>query len=139
MLAQVTILGGPKRDVLLVPSEAVIRTGTRDVVIVSEGAGTFRSVPVRVGLEGSGKTEVLEGVEAGQQVVVSGQFLLDSEASLRTGLPRLEGSAPQDAHAGHAPPKADAPAARPPAAEDPHAQHRTPAPTSEHAGHASEN
>jgi Cu(I)/Ag(I) efflux system membrane fusion protein len=101
MLAEVTIFGGPKREVLLVPSEAVIRTGTRDVVIVADGAGAFRSVPVRVGLEGNGKTEVLEGLDPGQQVVVSGQFLLDSEANLRTGLPRLEGPGPTPDHTGH--------------------------------------
>jgi Cu(I)/Ag(I) efflux system membrane fusion protein len=131
MLAEVTIFGGPKREVLLVPSEAVIRTGSRDVVIVADGAGAFRSVPVRVGLEGNGKTEVLEGLAAGQEVVVSGQFLLDSEASLRTGLPRLEGPVRSNDHTGHAasatsgvtPPSQDTTQAPPPA-HDAHAGHQ---------------
>jgi hypothetical protein len=66
--------------------------------------------------------------------VVSGQFLLDSEASLRTGLPRLEGSAPADEHAGHA-----SSGAKEPGANDPHAEHRAPAPERERAEHAGHN
>jgi Cu(I)/Ag(I) efflux system membrane fusion protein len=125
MLAEVTIFGRPKREVLLVPSEAVIRTGRRNVVIVSDAPGKFRAVPVEVGMEGSGKTEVVGGLEAGEQVVVSGQFLLDSEANLRTGLSRLEGPAPKDEHAGH----------EPTAAKDEHAGQRAAAPKDEHAEH----
>jgi Cu(I)/Ag(I) efflux system membrane fusion protein len=125
MLAEVTIFGGPKREVVLVPTEAVIRTGTRSLVIVSDGPGKFRAVPVELGMEGSGKTEVVSGLQAGEQVVVSGQFLLDSEANLRAGLSRLEGSAPRNEHAGH---EASAP-------KDEHTGHQAPAPQDEHAGH----
>jgi Cu(I)/Ag(I) efflux system membrane fusion protein len=125
MLAEVTIFGGPKRQVLLVPTEAVIRTGTRSLVIVSDGPGKFRAVPVKLGMEGSGKTEVVSGLEAGEQVVVSGQFLLDSEANLRAGLSRLEGSTPKDEHAGH----------KGSAEDDEHAGHQAAAPQDEHAAH----
>jgi Cu(I)/Ag(I) efflux system membrane fusion protein len=90
MYADVTISGDVHDDVLLVPSEAVIRTGTRDVVIVDEGAGRFRPVAVRVGPESAHDTVILAGLEAGQRVVTSGQFLIDSEANVRGVYRRLE-------------------------------------------------
>jgi Cu(I)/Ag(I) efflux system membrane fusion protein len=96
------------RTVLLVPSEAVIRTGQRDVVVVAEAEGRFRPVEVKVGAEAGGETEIVSGLKGGERVVASGQFLIDSEASLRSTLKRLEGSpdgstaagAPAAAHAG---------------------------------------
>jgi Cu(I)/Ag(I) efflux system membrane fusion protein len=81
--------GGP-REVLLVPSEAVIETGTRRVVILAEAEGLFRPVNVEIGAEGDGQTEIRSGLTAGQTVVVSGQFLLDSEASLKASAERLQ-------------------------------------------------
>ena len=80
---------------VLVPSEAVIDTGTRQVVIVSEGKGRFRAQQVRIGREADGRAEVLEGVAEGEPVVLSGQFLIDSEASLVGALARL-GAADDD-------------------------------------------
>ena len=65
------------------PSEAVIQTGRRSVVIVAHGEGSFAPVDVEIGVEADGQTEIRKGLEAGQKVVVSGQFLIDSEASLR--------------------------------------------------------
>ena len=82
MFAQVHI-AGDTQDFLAVPSEAVIRTGKRAVVFVSENAGRFRPVQVEVGQEVDGKLVVLRGIEEGQQVALSGQFLIDSEASMR--------------------------------------------------------
>jgi Cu(I)/Ag(I) efflux system membrane fusion protein len=79
------------RQGLLVPSEAVIRTGERAVVILAEAEGRFRAVDVRVGMESGSEAEIHEGLEPGDRVVVSGQFLIDSEASLRSTLARLEG------------------------------------------------
>jgi hypothetical protein len=73
----------PEKQSLLVPSEAVIRTGTRNVVIVSEGGGHFHPQEVQVGRESGDQTEILAGVSAGERVVTSGQFLIDSEASLK--------------------------------------------------------
>jgi len=75
-------LGGEAGSGLLVPSEAVIRTGKRDLVMVAGPGGRYRPVEVRLGREGGGKTEILAGLAQGQKVVASGQFLLDSEASL---------------------------------------------------------
>jgi membrane fusion protein, copper/silver efflux system len=90
MFAQVTLYGGPQREVLLVPSEAVIRTGRRSVVIVDEGEGRYRPVTVRTGPERDGQTVLLDGLREGQRVVVSGQFLIDSEASLLGAYRRLD-------------------------------------------------
>ena len=84
MFAQVA-LGGTASTALLVPSEAVIRTGTRTLVMLATGNGRYQPAEVRAGRESGGQTEILEGLTAGEKVVASGQFLLDSEASL-TGI-----------------------------------------------------
>ncbi len=82
MTAQVRIGAGDAQSVLRVPSEALIRTGKRTLVMVAEKAGRYRPVEVRTGTESGEYTAITEGLQEGQQVVVSGQFLLDSEASL---------------------------------------------------------
>ena len=74
--------GGTRQPALLVPSEAVIRTGTRSLVMLAQPAGRYAPAEVRVGREGGGRTEILAGLSEGETVVASGQFLLDSEASL---------------------------------------------------------
>ena len=91
MVAGITISGGATRDVLTVPSEAVIYTGKRTVVIVADGKGKFRAEDVRTGMDSAGRTEVAGGLKPGEEVVTSGQFLIDSEASLNSALSRLEG------------------------------------------------
>ena len=71
---------------LLIPTEAVIQTGRRTVVMLAEQddkGGRFRPVEIEIGVESGGQTEVKRGLQAGQRVVVSSQFLIDSEASLR--------------------------------------------------------
>ncbi len=78
-------LGGEGGQALLVPSEAVIRTGTRTLVMLALADGRYRPAEVRTGREGGGKTEILAGLAVGERLVASGQFLLDSEASL-TGI-----------------------------------------------------
>lgn len=81
MFAQVS-LAPARREALLVPSEAVIRTGERTLVMLAQDRGRYRPAEVRIGREANGRTEVLAGLTPGEKVVVSGQFLLDSEASL---------------------------------------------------------
>ncbi len=81
--------GAAPREVLQVPAEALIRTGRRTVVMLAEGEGRYRPVDVDTGQEAAGMVEIRKGLQAGQQVVVSGQFLLDSEASLRSTGTRL--------------------------------------------------
>lgn len=75
-------LGGDAKPALLVPSEAVIRTGARSIVMLERDDGRYHPAEVVTGREGGGKTEILRGLAPGEKVVASGQFLLDSEASL---------------------------------------------------------
>jgi Cu(I)/Ag(I) efflux system membrane fusion protein len=73
----------------LVPDEALIETGDASRVIVADDSGHYRPVAVRTGMSSGGKTEILAGLKGGERVVVSGQFLIDSEASLSGALERL--------------------------------------------------
>ncbi|MDA8254297.1 MAG: efflux RND transporter periplasmic adaptor subunit [Betaproteobacteria bacterium] len=79
---------------LMVPTEAVIQTGKRTVVMLAEAGGKFRPVDVDIGIESAGQTEIKRGLEVGQKVVVSGQFLVDSEASLKATGTRMEDTSP---------------------------------------------
>jgi Cu(I)/Ag(I) efflux system membrane fusion protein len=97
MFATIDFAQAARRDVLLVPTEAVIQTGKRSVVIVAQGDGRFAPVDVEVGLDRDGRTEIRKGLVAGQKVVVSGQFLVDSEASLRAAATRMTEAAPPSA------------------------------------------
>jgi Cu(I)/Ag(I) efflux system membrane fusion protein len=89
MFAQLRLHAGDDTPRLWVPSEAIIRTGTRNLVIVAADDNRFEPTEVRIGPEAGGKTVILSGLKEGQKVVASGQFLIDSEASLRGVLTRL--------------------------------------------------
>ena len=93
MFANVTFKPVARTEILQVPSEAVITTGKRNVVIVALGEGKFAPTDVEIGMESNGQTEIRKGLAAGQQVVISGQFLIDSEASLK-GVASRMGTAP---------------------------------------------
>ncbi|MBM4017544.1 MAG: efflux RND transporter periplasmic adaptor subunit [Planctomycetes bacterium] len=136
MFAGVELARTLARDRTLVPREAVIDTGARQVALVSLGEGRFEPRQVRVGVEAEGgMLEIIEGLRPGEMVVVSGQFLLDSEARLREALAKMvkgEPAAGQKAGvpaagasepaAGQAPPPAapGGPAPPPPAAAPVH-------------------
>ncbi|MGS0742324.1 efflux RND transporter periplasmic adaptor subunit [Glaciimonas sp. GG7] len=83
MFATLNFSSAARNNLLLIPTEAVIQTGTRSVVMVAQGNGTFFPAEVEVGSEANGQSEIRNGLEVGQKVVVSGQFLIDSEASLK--------------------------------------------------------
>jgi Cu(I)/Ag(I) efflux system membrane fusion protein len=89
MFATIEFAPTHRRYSVLVPSEAVIRTGKRTVVILAQGDGRFAPVDVETGIESNGQAEIRKGVHAGDSVVVSGQFLVDSEASLRASTTRM--------------------------------------------------
>lgn len=93
MFAQIQLRAEADQSTLWVASEAVIHTGRRNVVIVSDGEGHFIPTEVQTGAEADGKTPILDGLTEGQKVVASGQFLIDSEASLSGVLARLAASA----------------------------------------------
>lgn len=78
-----------EQEQLVIPSEAIIMTGERNVVIVAREGGGFDVADVALGTEAEGKTAILSGLEEGQSIVSSGQFLIDSEASLKSTVSRL--------------------------------------------------
>lgn len=81
---------------LSVPTEALLRDSRGEHVIVALGDGRFAGRTVETGVAGGGRTEILTGLNAGESVVVSGQFMLDSEANLREGLAKLDSPPPDD-------------------------------------------
>lgn len=85
---------GQARATLLVPSEALVRTGKRTLVMVVE-EGAFRPVEVTVGREQNGQAEILAGLSQSQKIVLSGQFLIDSEANLKGVEARLSSAKEQ--------------------------------------------
>ena len=106
MFARVTLLADRTEPVVHVPREALIRGGSIDRVVLALGEGRFRSRAVSVGIESGDRVAILDGLSAGDRVVTSGQFLIDSESNIGTALGRME-----------------------PAAEEPmdHSQHQVPA------------
>lgn len=80
----------PRPDVLVVPREALIRTGTKSVVVTEVGDGHFRPVRVTVGVRSEHWAEILSGLHDGDRVVVSGQFLLDAESQFENVSARME-------------------------------------------------
>ena len=90
MLVEVTIHAADRENVLQIPREALLRTGKGSRVIVALGDGRFQPVTVVPGLESGEVVEVISGLEEGQQIVVSGQFLIDSESSLMADFQRME-------------------------------------------------
>jgi membrane fusion protein, copper/silver efflux system len=92
-------VAGPTASRLVVPAEAVIRTGTRAVVIVRKDSGAFEPRDVKLGADLGEQLEVVAGLTEGDQVVASGQFLVDSEARLRSVLGSLAAAQPASAPA----------------------------------------
>lgn len=95
MFASVAFAGS-NRAALLVPSQAVIRTGTRSLVMLALDGGRYQPAEVSTGAERQGQTEILAGLAEGEKVVASGQFLIDSEASL-SGVPARPLTTPKPA------------------------------------------
>jgi membrane fusion protein, copper/silver efflux system len=93
MLLRIQVTGASAERVV-VPAEAVIRTGTRAVVIVRKGSGAFEPREVQLGADMGEQIEVTQGVAEGEQVVASGQFLVDSEARLRSVLGNMDAATP---------------------------------------------
>ena len=89
MFVEAVIYGGPKRDVLVVPREALILTGEREMVVKVLGENRFQPVEVETGMWQGDSVEVLAGLEEGDEVVLSGQFLIDSESNLQASFQRL--------------------------------------------------
>lgn len=89
MFAQVVIDGLPKKNVIKIPQPALIVTGERESVITALGDGQFKPVDVKIGMRSQGEVEILSGLKKGDRIVLSGQFLIDSEANLQASFLRL--------------------------------------------------
>jgi membrane fusion protein, copper/silver efflux system len=89
MFVSMSIVGDKGQSQLVVPGEAVIETGERKVVVVANGDGTFDVASVQTGTEQDGFSTVISGLTEGQTTVLSGQFLIDSEASLKSTVDRM--------------------------------------------------
>lgn len=89
MYADVKLFAKPKKKTLAIPREALIRTGNNDRVIIDLGEGRFKPVTVKAGIETDSRVEILSGLKEGDTIVVSSQFLIDSESSLRASLMRM--------------------------------------------------
>lgn len=89
MYADIVVHASPHEDVVSVPRESLIRAGGMERVILSLGEGRFRPAQVVAGIESGGRVEIINGLKEGEMVVTSGQFLIDSEASLDASLLRM--------------------------------------------------
>jgi len=98
MFAEVTILGAAaSKSALFIPREALIRTGTRNVVVLALDSGRFQPVEVTPGVESDDWIEIRHGIKEGDIVVTSGQFLIDSEANIRASFSRMRSTEPDAA------------------------------------------
>jgi len=93
MFGRITIFGSETDPVVHVPREALIRGGAIDRVVVALGDGQFRAQPVDVGIESGDRVEIRSGLEAGELIVTSGQFLIDSESNIESALTRMDETA----------------------------------------------
>lgn len=106
MFAHVTLYGTETEPVVHVPREALIRGGSINRVVLALGDGRFRAKPVQVGIESGDRVAITRGLSAGDLVVTSAQFLIDSESNIDSALKRMDDDA--DVHSGHSMPSADA-------------------------------
>lgn len=91
MFATVTLDGQPTPPGPLVPTESIVRDGQHEMVILAEGNGRFRPVPIESGEASDGLTRVLEGLSGGESVVIRAQFLIDSETRLGSAMQAMAG------------------------------------------------
>ena len=89
MFANVSIFASKQPEAVVIPAEAVIRSGTRNQVFIARAPGKFEPVLVKLGLESEGQVIVFEGVQAGDKVVTSAQFMIDSESKLREATAKI--------------------------------------------------
>lgn len=88
-LMDIELYGGPKHNVVAIPLEAIIDDGKSKRVVVKTDSGGFKSVEITTGMQSDNIVEVGSGLSAGQTIVLSGQFLIDSESQIQSNLRRL--------------------------------------------------
>ena len=89
MFAEITIYASRQEQATVIPSEAVVRSGSEDLVFIVRERGQFEPRTVELGLQSDGRVIVLEGVQPGEEVVTSAQFLIDSESKLREATAKM--------------------------------------------------
>ncbi len=89
MFADVTIQSGEQVNALVVPSQAVLHTGNRDIVLVVRGAGKYLPREVNLGVDSEGLVQIISGLQEGEEIVTSAQFLIDSESKLREAASKM--------------------------------------------------
>ena len=89
MFADVTIEASPQQNVIAIPSEAIVRSGLREQVFIVRDPGRFEPREVTIGVSSEGWTEIRDGIDVGEEIVASAQFLIDSESSLREAAAKM--------------------------------------------------
>jgi RND family efflux transporter MFP subunit len=98
MYATVRIASPPSIDAVVVPDQAIIRSGERNIAVIALGGGYFEPRDVKLGVISDGFVQVLEGVQEGEKIVVSSQFLIDSESNLKAAISQMSGKEGLSAH-----------------------------------------
>lgn len=96
MYATVKIESPMVKEGIAVPDQAIIRSGERNVVVVALGGGYFDPREVKLGVTAEGYVQILEGIKEGEKIVVSSQFLIDSESNLKAAISQMTGHAGMD-------------------------------------------
>jgi RND family efflux transporter MFP subunit len=91
MNATVTIHSVMKTSAVTVPDQAVIRSGLRTIVVLAKGGGYFEPREIKTGGSAGGYTEIVQGVDEGEDIVISSQFLIDSESNLKAAVMKMAG------------------------------------------------
>jgi Cu(I)/Ag(I) efflux system membrane fusion protein/cobalt-zinc-cadmium efflux system membrane fusion protein len=107
MYANVRIMASLNRNSLMVPSQAIIRSGSRSIAVVALGEGAFRPQEVVLGIESGGELEVMEGLKEGDRIVTSSQFLIDSESNLKAAMSAMVSKGTPESSTGEAGPEMD--------------------------------
>ena len=89
MYVDVSVWAEGATDAVIVPAEAVLHSGERSVVVVASGGGVFQPREVKLGMTAQGMQEVTDGLAPGEEIVVSSQFLIDSESNLKAAISQL--------------------------------------------------
>jgi len=89
MYANVVLHASRQVNALAIPSEAVVRSGARELTFVVQGPGKFAPREIRTGVSANGQTQIVTGLQAGEEVVTSAQFLIDSESKLREAVAKM--------------------------------------------------
>ncbi len=98
MFATVKIASPVSVEAVVVPDQAIIRSGERDIAVIALGGGYFDPREVKLGVQLDGYVQVLDGVREGERIVVSSQFLIDSESNLKAAISQMSGHNGMDMH-----------------------------------------